>query len=307
MGLTKYLSLLFAVLALFFTISSSGAAEKVDLSITKFSFRHNGMRRDHIYTYGAEKTPNGTLLTLSLWAGSKVTETVIKEPLLEELTELAAKYNLKKWDGFDRTNHEVMDGSGFQLSATYSDGTVIEAEGSNSFPNGYRDFKDSLHEIFNPLIDAYANLYPKKVESKELTSILVNYSGNYSFNKFIFALSLGDSGRKNTFSVEIDDKTGEFYPDGKFHLYGNVDDVSMEPFQRIIEKYNIASWNGHDAAAPDYADCEYYQLHFDYASGEAVSASGTVYLDGYKEFRRDILSAMFKFLKENKDKVKPYN
>ena len=90
---------------------------------------------------------------------------VVDEPVLEQLGEIAGKYRLDRWDGFDKSNNHVMDGNNFSLSVTLTDGKTISAHGSNCFSDGYSEVKQEICELFEDLINKYANREPETTEA----------------------------------------------------------------------------------------------------------------------------------------------
>ena len=131
--------------------------EEEPMDIISFSFTHTGMSTEECFSYSAEQTDDGIrLYTEELFSGGLIVDTIIDEPILEQLGEIAGKYRLDKWDGFDKKNKHVMDGNNFSLSVTLADGETISAHGSNSFPDGYSDAKQEICELFEDLIDKYA-------------------------------------------------------------------------------------------------------------------------------------------------------
>ena len=127
------------------------------LDITAFSFTHQGSSTDQCYRYTATQEGDSIRLhTEELFSGGLVIDTLITEPLLEQLGEIAGTYRLDRWDGFDKTKGSVADGSGFSLSITLADGKTISARGSNKFPDGYADAKGEIKALFETLIDQYS-------------------------------------------------------------------------------------------------------------------------------------------------------
>lgn len=141
-------------------------AMREPMEIILFSFTHTGMSTEQCFLYSAEQTEDGIrLYTEELFAGGLIVDTIVDEPVLEQLGEIAGKYRLDRWDGFDKNNKHVMDGNNFSLSVTLADGKTISAHGSNSFPEGYGDAKQEICELFEDLIDKYANQEPEITES----------------------------------------------------------------------------------------------------------------------------------------------
>lgn len=53
------------------------------------------------------------------------------------LQQAAEEYDLRSWDGFSGSNPNVLDGESFRLGIEFSDGTAVEASGTNRFPPDY--------------------------------------------------------------------------------------------------------------------------------------------------------------------------
>lgn len=136
------------------------------MEITAFSFTHTGMSTEQCFLYSAEQTKEGIrLYTEELFAGGLIVDTIVEEPVLEQLGEIAGKYRLDKWDGFDKSNKQVMDGNQFSLSVTLADGKTILAHGNNRFPDGYEEAKQEICLLFAELIETYADRESETTES----------------------------------------------------------------------------------------------------------------------------------------------
>ncbi len=55
----------------------------------------------------------------------------------EGLVRIIDQYDVRSWDGFDESDHEVDDGEFFCFFADLTDGTSIRARGQNAFPPTY--------------------------------------------------------------------------------------------------------------------------------------------------------------------------
>ena len=70
---------------------------------------------------------------------------------VDELFQVIEKYDLYEWDGFDKTREGVLDGEGFRLEVTFTDGTSITANGDNAFPADYFDAIGEIQDILDNL------------------------------------------------------------------------------------------------------------------------------------------------------------
>ncbi len=75
----------------------------------------------------------------------------IDEYHLDEIKKIINEHKIYKWNGFDRYNKYVLDGSGFSLNIYYKNGKSIIAHGYMSYPNNY-------HENSKHLLDYLENL-----------------------------------------------------------------------------------------------------------------------------------------------------
>ena len=77
----------------------------------------------------------------------------VDEEFGKKLEELLKKYDVGKWDGFNKSDHNVLDGNSFHLSVTMEDDQNISASGYMMYPKNYRDFSSELSSLFEPLYD----------------------------------------------------------------------------------------------------------------------------------------------------------
>ena len=67
--------------------------------------------------------------------------------LAQALVEIIDKYDVASWDGFAESRDFVLDGEGFWLEFTLTDGTRVLARGDNAFPEHYFDAMGEIWEI----------------------------------------------------------------------------------------------------------------------------------------------------------------
>ena len=77
----------------------------------------------------------------------------IDSKILDDLKELYLKYDAYKWNGFNKCPKNVLDGQSFSIRFKFEDGKDCYAHGSNAFPKNYREFKDELNTIINPILE----------------------------------------------------------------------------------------------------------------------------------------------------------
>lgn len=138
------------ILAVILGLRIFGSRPRPSGSVVSFAYSHRGSSVDSIYSYTVrEDEETGEMIVLyDLNCGSETCALPAGEEMMRELNALADAHTLWRWNGFDRTDSRVMDGSGFGLSIRYEDGTEISASGSNSFPEGYGEAARAIDALF---------------------------------------------------------------------------------------------------------------------------------------------------------------
>ena len=77
----------------------------------------------------------------------------IDEETIQTLMEVIEAYNVSSWDGFDKTNENVLDGEGFSLEIGFTDGTSVKALGDNAFPEQYADAMGEMWDILTNITE----------------------------------------------------------------------------------------------------------------------------------------------------------
>lgn len=108
--------------------------------ISEFFISRNG----EIYydTYRITMEPEGYFISVS-----EGKEKPFAEEDADALTEVVEKFNIASWDGFSGSRKYVLDGEDFLLEIRFTDGTDVEAMGSNAFPEHYFDAVGNIWEI----------------------------------------------------------------------------------------------------------------------------------------------------------------
>lgn len=78
-------------------------------------------------------------------------ELVIDANTLNKIMDVLNKYKVVKWDGFNKSDRDVLDGDSFSFTLTYNDGINIYASGYMSWPENYRNVRDEFDNIFKEI------------------------------------------------------------------------------------------------------------------------------------------------------------
>lgn len=83
----------------------------------------------------------------------------VSDKLMNELVDMLNENEVYKWDGFDKTAKDVLDGDSFSFKIKMKDETTIHASGYMMWPTNYRNVKEEFKNIFSNLIkDDFKNV-----------------------------------------------------------------------------------------------------------------------------------------------------
>lgn len=66
-----------------------------------------------------------------------------------KIEEILNKYNVGSWDGFNKYDNNVLDGSSFNFNVKYKDDKEINAKGYMMYPKNYHEVMNELNMIFS--------------------------------------------------------------------------------------------------------------------------------------------------------------
>lgn len=139
--------------------------EKVEISkIKSFHFSYsNGysINANTRYELNYDKNNNQYIAVIKPYEVSEEDkqEIIVDDLFVEEILKVLKEYRIDKWNGFNKTNQNVLDGDGFNLSINMDNNQRIQASGYMMWPDNYKEFQSRISNIF-------MNKYQKK--NKEL-------------------------------------------------------------------------------------------------------------------------------------------
>ena len=77
----------------------------------------------------------------------------VNKDIVLEIEKILTKHDIYKWDGFDKVDKDVLDGNSFSLSYRKEDNETISASGYMMYPDGYREFRDEIHNYYVKLFE----------------------------------------------------------------------------------------------------------------------------------------------------------
>lgn len=131
------------------------APVRTDAALTAFSFNHGGMSMDQIFSYAVYERDGRMLADFDLYCRYEIEGVELDAADVEALRALIDENDLWSWNGFRRSNPDVLDGDSFGLSVTFADGTELNAWGSNAYPKGYSAGAQAICAYFETLMEKY--------------------------------------------------------------------------------------------------------------------------------------------------------
>lgn len=77
---------------------------------------------------------------------------VVGKEQATRIEEILTKYNIGKWNGFDKVDKYVLDGDSFHLYVHFENEDSINASGYMMYPKNYSEFKNEVDSFFAELI-----------------------------------------------------------------------------------------------------------------------------------------------------------
>ena len=121
----------------------------------------NGMSEFRYSYYGGFSTEGNTYYDIKCddkcigqidIEGRHYDEITIDKNTINKLVKIMNKYNISKWDGFNKSI-DATDGNGFSLEIKTNDNETITAEGYLRFPNNHAAFHGDLVNLFSKYVE----------------------------------------------------------------------------------------------------------------------------------------------------------
>ena len=78
-------------------------------------------------------------------------EVELSSEVVTNIEKKLTEYKVSKWDGFNESDHGVLDGNSFSFSLKYENEESISAHGYMRWPDNYRDVRNYLDEVLGSL------------------------------------------------------------------------------------------------------------------------------------------------------------
>ena len=276
-----------------------------DTGISSFYYSYNGSIGADSYSYEIRPEEGQYVLTVYEMQHDNYGELTgpVQDTILNSIEQLCVEMEIRKWDGFNKSDPHALDGDGFSLKVIYKDGSEVSAHGSNSYPKGYHDFRKRLRDILkndrDMLFETKRQEFIAAGLTGDPTSAMINFMGRgRSGSDKYEALIYREPVRDYNVNIRVKSVSGDIWDEGEYSFYGVSEstDRFFAGLKEIVDRLNIISWMDYDKAAADYNNEEWFQIDIGYEDG-SISAMGTEHPDNYDEFRREVL-ALLKELSE---------
>ena len=170
----RYLLLLLGIIAVIVLIIVLNKHKKINITnIKSISFSYNNgyaLNSDVLYKIECSDKCITTIVPYGTSRDDQK-EFIVDKSVLEDIEKVLNKYNVEKWNGFNKVDKNVLDGNSFSIYIKMSDGSKVEASGYMMWPNNYSNVKEELDKIFN-------NIYENNIEDVDLKPIIYLYPKN---------------------------------------------------------------------------------------------------------------------------------
>ena len=143
--------LVLLIAAAWIAVSVTVKNKELDMISSIYYWGNDGSMALSNYSYSAVLEDDAVKITVMRKGSDE--ELTFKEDaaFLERLTEIANKYEIGSWDGFEKYDRNVMDGSSFSLSIYTESGQEIDARGYMKYPKNYGEAMEEIKCLFDEI------------------------------------------------------------------------------------------------------------------------------------------------------------
>jgi hypothetical protein len=156
-GILAFITITIAVITSFITVKSkpvTPTASKIS-KIEHFYFTYSNGYAMNAYTkYQIDKKDGKYIATIKQHGEPEddAKEIEISSNKMQELESILNKYKVNEWNGFNKTDKNVLDGDSFSFSLRTEEGNSISASGYMKWPENYKSVVGELETFFGEII-----------------------------------------------------------------------------------------------------------------------------------------------------------
>lgn len=256
------LIIVFIVVIIFYLTRKKIELTKDNIKHIHFSYSTGNMMYANVqYDIDLEKDGYVATIKPDRVAEEAAKKVKLDKKTMEKLVNELNKYNITSWNGFKKSDKNVLDGDSFSLSIQTKDDNWIEASGYMSWPKNYSEVKGVFDSVIGNFIKT------KDFNVQDFKSMTFSYSngGDVANSQEIYEIEKKDD--KYIATIKEKFKTEDEI------IKVEVDIHTIYKIFNIIDKYNVSTWDGfseHDSNVLD-GESFYFSL---YVGDDKVTASG---------------------------------
>ena len=132
-----------------FIFKNNNKVKITDIKYLSFYYTQGNVMNSNVkYTLTYENNKYIAEIKPNFKSEEEIKKVEIKKNDIEKIIETLKKYNVNKWNGFNKSDKYVLDGDSFSLYITFLDNTKLSASGYMMYPKNYNEVKNVLDEIF---------------------------------------------------------------------------------------------------------------------------------------------------------------
>lgn len=151
----KILIILIIIISALFLFVIFKQKKKEDIKdIKSIEFRYTNGYMINSDTYYKLECNDNCVLQIKRYGSSNKEEYNVDNCVLKDIEKILNKYNVSSWDGFNKSDKNVLDGDSFSMNITYDNNKSIYSSGYMMYPNNYKYVKEELETLFNSLTNS---------------------------------------------------------------------------------------------------------------------------------------------------------
>jgi len=231
---------------------------KIDSEVTAFSYSYGSFFGGY-WDYKIVAEDNQLWLQVT---GANRWDLDVSAPIdpkhLQEIGELIDQQKIYQWNGFDKSDSQIMDGSSFTLEVLYENGETLTAHGYMKYPAHYEEGHAALVAYLKALVDQYLP------EVHYITILHVTFYDEPGLNHFQLVKDL------DSYLVFVC-----HYQDAEnTSIRFTVDQSVSKELSSLLQPYDLYNWDIGQLKTAEPAD-EDYDFSITYADGISYYISGS--------------------------------
>ena len=221
--------------------------------------------------YEGYKTENGVHLeyyiSTEMWddktSGNVECRNVVRaidadESVFQKLCAVFGNYKIAEWAGFRGHDSQALDGTGMSFEVVLTDGTEINARGTNSFPKNYSSFAQELCKLITTEKISSVRFSEGTYEITLPESWVGTVTASFSENQVAFYVDKTDGSELTFFIIDNDTygyssdsykgriEVGRLVSDEDVRFITARDNYSIASYAKSVSEEAVAIWNNYE-------------------------------------------------------------